>query len=499
MPLSVFSIHILSENLLLLVSVLVFCAILFTKIGTRFGMPSLLLFLIIGMIAGADGIGIRFEDYHLAESIGHFAMTIILFTGGLQTSLSESKPVMRQGVLLSCLGVFITALLTGLFIYLVTGSLIGQRGGTFLGCVLLASVMRPTESASVFSILRGKKMHLRERIGTMLELESGSNDPMAYILTIIMVQILTSPEKMSGSAWGMIWTGTWILVVQMAIGFAVGIVVGYGAKLLLEKVPLPGNSLYSILILSIGFFSNGIATILFGNGLLALYVTAIIIGNKAKIPNVRAVLKFFDGMTWLMQLAMFLMLGLLARPSQMAHSLLPAVLIALFMMFVARPASVFTCLAPFKGISTKSKFFVSWVGLKGAGPILFALYPVISGLEGSDDMFNIVFIITLLSLVAQGMTLSPIARKLDLSFEEDPTIETFGMEIPEEMGMLRDHTVSEDDLREGSTLRDLHLPHGIRVMMVRRGERFLVPHGSMELVVGDHLVIIMGESDDDLT
>ena len=168
------------------------------------------------------------------------------------------------------------------------------------------------------------------------------------------------------------------------------------------------------------------------------------------------------------------------------------------MMFVARPASVFTCLAPFKGISTKSKFFVSWVGLKGAGPILFALYPVISGLEGSDDMFNIVFIITLLSLVAQGMTLSPIARKLDLSYEEDPVIETFGMEIPEEMGMLRDHTVSEDDLREGSTLRDLHLPHGIRVLMVRRGERFLVPHGSMELAVGDHLVIIMGESDDDL-
>ena len=456
MPLAVFSINILSENLLLLVSVLVFFAILLTKIGTRFGMPSLLLFLIIGMVAGADGIGIRFEDYHLAESIGHFAMTIILFTGGLHTSLEESKPVMRQGVLLSSLGVFITALLTGTFIYLTTGSSIGGIGTTFLGCLLLASVMGPTDSASVFSILRGKKMHLRERMGTMLELESGSNDPMAYIMTIIMVQILT-------------------------------------------KVPLPGNSLYSILILSIGFFSNGIATLLFGNGLLSLYLTSIIIGNKAKIPNKRDVLKFFDGMTWLMQLVMFLMLGLLAKPSQMAHSLGPAILIALFMMFIARPASVFLCLAPFKEISTKSKLFVSWVGLKGAGPILFALYPVITGLEGSDDMFNIVFIITLLSLVGQGMTLSPIARKLDLCYDEDPTVETFGMEIPEEMGLLRDHTVTEDDLREGSTLRDLNLPHGIRVMMVRRGEHFLVPHGSMELTVGDHLVIIMGESDDDLT
>ncbi len=498
MPLAVFSINILSENLLLLVSVLVFCAILLTKIGTRFGMPSLLLFLIIGMVAGADGIGIRFEDYHLAESIGHFAMTIILFTGGLQTSLAESKPVMRQGVLLSSLGVFITALLTGTFIYLTTGKIIGGIGVTFLGCLLLASVMGPTDSASVFSILRGKRMHLRERIGTMLELESGSNDPMAYILTIIMVQILTTPEKMNGSVLGAVWTGTWILVVQIAIGFVVGIAVGYGAKYLLEKVPLPGNSLYSILILSIGFFSNGIATVLFGNGLLSLYLTAIIIGNKTKLPNKRDVLKFFDGMTWLMQLLMFLMLGLLARPSQMAHSLLPAILIALFMMFIARPASVFICLAPFKEISTKSKLFMSWVGLKGAGPILFALYPVITGLEGSDDMFNIVFIITLLSLVGQGMTLSPIARKLDLCYDEDPTVETFGMEIPEEMGLLRDHTVTGEDLREGSTLRDLNLPHGIRVIMVRRGEHFLVPHGSMELSEGDHLVIIMGESDDDL-
>ena len=496
MPLSVFSINILSENLLLLVSVLVFCAILLTKIGTRFGMPSLLLFLIIGMVAGADGIGIRFEDYHLAESIGHFSMTIILFTGGLQTSLAESKPVMRQGVLLSSLGVFITALLTGTFIYLTTGKIIGGIGVTFLGCLLLASVMGPTDSASVFSILRGKRMHLRERIGTMLELESGSNDPMAYILTIIMVQILTTPEKMNGSVLGAVWTGTWILVVQIAIGFVVGIAVGYGAKYLLEKVPLPGNSLYSILILSIGFFSNGIATVLFGNGLLSLYLTAIIIGNKTKLPNKRDVLKFFDGMTWLMQLLMFLVLGLLARPSQFSTIAWPALMIGLFMMLVARPLSVFACLLPFKGMSFKAKAFASWVGLKGAGPILFALCPVVAGLEGSTEIFNIVFFITLLSLLLQGMTLSPAAKWLKLSYDADPEVETFGMEIPDEMGMLRDHTVTEDDLMHGDTLRDLHLPHGIRVMMVRREDRFLVPHGSMPLQPGDHLVIIVGESDD---
>ena len=498
MLLSVFSVDILSKNLLLLVSVLVFFAILLTKIGTRFGMPSLLLFLLIGMLAGADGIGLRFEDYHLAESIGHFAMTIILFTGGLQTSLEETKPVMKQGGLLSTLGVFITSLLTGLFIFLVARNLVGDVGATFVGCLLVASVMSSTDSASVFSILRGKKIHLRERIGTMLEFESGSNDPMAYVLTIIMVQILTSPAKMASGVRGMIWTGTWILAVQIAVGVAVGVCVGFGAKYLLEKVPLPGNSLYSILILSIGFFANGIALLLYGNGLLSLYITAIIISNKADIPNKKDVLKFFDGMTWLMQLVMFLMLGLLARPSQMILSFVPALLIGLFMVFVARPASVFICLAPFKNISNKSKFFISWVGLKGAGPILFALYPVIAGLEGADIMFNIVFVITLLSLVVQGMTLSTMAKKLDLSFDEDPEVETFGMEIPEEMGMLRDHTVTEDDLMGGETLRDLSLPHGIRVMMVRRDDRFLVPHGSMRLQEGDHLVIIMGETDEDL-
>ena len=250
------------------------------------------------------------------------------------------------------------------------------------------------------------------------------------------------------------------------------------------------------MVLSIGFFANGIASLLFGNGLLALYVAAIIIGNKADIPMKRDILKFFDGMTWLMQLLMFLMLGLLARPSQFSTIALPALLIGIFMMLVARPISVFLCLAPFRDLSFKAKGFASWVGLKGAGPILFALCPVVAGLDGSSEIFNIVFFITLISLLLQGMTLSPAAKWLKLSYDADPEVETFGMEIPEEMGMLRDHTVTEDDLAEGDTLRDLHLPHGIRVMMVRRDGRFLVPHGSMPLQPGDHLVIIMGESDD---
>lgn len=497
MPLSVFAINLLSGNLLLLASLLTIFAILITKVGMKFGVPSLLLFLILGMVAGKDGLGLQFENREMAESIGHFAMTVILFGGGLSTSLSETKPVMRQGVLLSTIGVLFTVLLTAGFIFLTARGVVAGIGFSFMTCVMVAAVMGSTDSASVFSILRGKKMRLREHLTPMLELESGSNDPMAYLLTIISVSLILSPHPVSGF-WGTVWTGTWVLVLQIVVGLAVGLAVGYGGKLLIESVTLPNNSLYSILILSLAFFTNSAAAILHGNGLLALYVAAIVIGNKAEIPQKKDVLKFFDGLTWLMQLLMFLMLGLLARPSQMVHVAWPAIMIGLFMMLVARPASVFLCLLPFKDLSFKAKAFVSWVGLKGAGPILFALYPVMAGVEGSSDIFNIVFIITLISLLVQGTTLSRASKWLNLSYDEDPAVETFGIDIPEEMGMLRDHTVTEDDIAGGATLRDLSLPHGIRVIMVRREEHYLVPHGSMELKPGDHLVIIMGESDDDL-
>ncbi|MBO4844440.1 MAG: potassium/proton antiporter [Bacteroidales bacterium] len=497
LPLSIFSVNLLSDNLLLLASILVFAAILITKLGTRIGTPTLLLFLLLGMLAGRDGLGLEFEDFELAESIGHFAMTIILFAGGLETSLADTKPVMKQGILLSTLGVFLTAAFTGLFTYHVAGSYIGAFGASFMSCFLLAAVMSSTDSASVFSVLRGKKMHLRQNLGPLLELESGSNDPMAYVLTILLVQMLSTKHLGPLAQFGMVWTGCWTLLLQLAVGFAVGIGVGFGSKWLLERVQLPGKQLYSVLILSIGFLTNGLASILYGNGLLALYVCAIIIGNNAKLPHKKEILSFFKGMTWLMQLLMFLMLGLLARPSEFGGIAVPALIIGLFMMFVARPVSVFLCLLPFRKITPKAKLFVSWVGLKGAGPILFALCPVVAGLEGSTEIFNIVFFITLISLLLQGMTLSPMAKWLKLSYEEEAKAETFGMDIPEEMGMLRDHTVTEEDLKLGETLRDLNLPHGIRVMMVRRDETFLVPHGSMKLLPGDRLIIIMGQSDDD--
>ena len=491
MPLAV---NLLSEHLLLLCSVLIFAAVLVTKVGSRFGVPSLLLFLLLGMVAGKDVLGVHFDDIELAENIGHFAMTIILFTAGLETPIHETRPVLRQGTLLSTAGVLLTVLFSGLFIWLVSASAI-PVSVSLAGCILLAAVMGSTDSASVFSVLRSKKLHLRENLGPMLELESGSNDPMAYILTIVLTQVITNSQG-AESVGSQVINGFALVFLQVLVGVAVGFGVGFAGRWLMGRLRLASSPLYAILILSLGFFANGIAGILMGNGLLALYVTAIIIGNQTDLPHRKEVLHFFDGMTWLMQLVMFLMLGLLASPSKMLPMILPALVIGLFMMFVARPASVFLCLLPFRDLSFRAKVFTSWVGLKGAGPILFALCPVVAGLEGADDMFNIVFLITLISLLLQGMTLSPVARMLRLSYDEDPQVETFGMEIPEEMGMLRDHTVTEEDLAQGPTLRDLGLPHGIRVMMVRRGDSYLVPHGSMPLEVGDRLVIIMGDSDD---
>ncbi len=497
-PLSIFNIDLSAGNLIMFISLLMFVSILVAKIGTKFGVPTMLLFLVIGMLAGEDGLGIKIENLHVAEFLGHLAMTIILLSGGLETSLSETKPIIRKGISMTTLGLALTIVITGSFIYLVFGDQIGGAGASILGCFLLSAVMSSTDSASVFSILRNSRLSLRENLGPLLELESGSNDPTAYVLTILLVQIMETIHSAAGvtGTWVILLNGAWILIKQIALGFGMGLAIGRGARWLLTKIHLANPSLYSILILSIAMFANGATSYIGGNGLLALYISAIVIGNTPKLPCKKEVLQFYDGITWLSQLIMFLLLGLLAKPSQMHGLVWPALQIGLFLIFIARPAGIILSLLPFKGLTFRAKLLASWVGLKGAGPILFALYTVLEGVDGSSEIFNIVFCITLLSLLLQGMTLTPMAHLLNMSIDDDPDVETFGMEIPEEMGMLRDHIVAQEDLEGGETLRDLHLPHGIRVVMVRRGPKYIVPHGSLKLMVGDRLVIIMGDTED---
>ena len=481
-----------SENLLLVGSILIFCSILITKAGGRFGLPTLLLFLVAGMLFGRDGLGIEFDNVGQAQFVGMIALCVILFTGGLETRISDIKPVMGPGLTLSTVGVFLTTALTGLFIYALAMWDALSFELPLITCFLLAATMSSTDSATVFNILRGKNINLKNNLQPMLELESGSNDPMAYILTIVLIQLaLLMGDANMGELHAnvMIVDSLKVLVQQFAAGIMMGAGAGYATVWIMNKVNLNNIPLYSIMLMSIVFFTFALTDVLDGNGYLAVYIAGIIVGNN-RITNRKQVVAFFDGMTWIMQIGMFLLLGLLVDPSEMWKTAVAALFIGVFMMFVARPLSVMFSLLPFKSISVKSKIFTSWVGLRGAVPIIFAIYPVVENIPGSDAIFNIVFFITLLSMVLQGGTIVMVAEKLDLLLPAEKE-KNFNVELPDEAGEQSEITVTEELLAEkGNTLQALGLPQGVLVVMIKRGERYIVPTGTVELQAGDHLLTI---------
>ena len=492
-----------SENILLIGSVLIFFSILISKAGYKFGLPSLLLFLVAGMLFGSDGLGLQFNSMDHAQFIGMVALCVILFTGGMETTIKEIRPVLGEGLALSTIGVLLTTVFTGAFIYLLSVWNMAPISLPVVTCFLLAATMSSTDSASVFNILRNSKMKLKNNLQPLLELESGSNDPMAYILTIVLIQVANSVSGLGASgdvgaqvqAWPVILDAIKTLFLQFGVGIVFGVIMGYFGVWVLNKIKLNNTPLYAILLLSVVFFSFTVTTKLYGNGYLAVYLAGVIIGNH-KITGRKEIFTFFDGMTWLMQVTMFVALGLLVNPHEMMKSAPIALLIGLFMMFIGRPLSVFMTLAPFKKVSLKSKTYISWVGLKGAAPIIFATYPVIAEVEGSSEIFNIVFFITLLSLVVQGTTISASARKLHLSLPVPEDENTFGVEVPEEAGKLVEMTLTEEMLSRGNTLKDVKLPKGMLVMFVKRGEKFIVPDGSVELHAGDRLLIISENESD---
>jgi cell volume regulation protein A len=326
----------------------------------------------------------------------------------------------------------------------------------------------------------------------MLELESGSNDPMAYILTIVLIQLaltLGGADAASLSPQTLVLDSMKVLVQQFAAGIMIGAGAGFAAVWIMQRVDLSNIPLYSIMLMSIVFFVFALTDMLDGNGYLAVYITGIIVGNN-KIKSRKQVVAFFDGMTWIMQICMFLLLGLLVDPSEMWKTALAALLIGVFMMVVARPLSVFISLLPFKNIAFKSKVFTSWVGLRGAVPIIFAIYPVVEHVPGSNDIFNIVFFITLLSLVLQGSSIVWFADKLSLMLPAKEESK-FDVELPEDAGEQSEITITEELLeRKGNTLQAMELPKGVLVVMIKRGDRYIVPTGTVELKPGDHLLTI---------
>lgn len=480
-----------SGNIIFIGSILIFCSILITKAGGRFGMPTLLLFLVAGMLFGNDGLGIHFDNMGQAQFVGMVALCIILFTGGLETKLSDIKPVLGPGLTLSTVGVLLTTGLTGLFIYGLSlwDALSFQL--PLVTCLLLAATMSSTDSASVFNILRGKSINLKGNMQPMLELESGSNDPMAYILTIVLIQMTLAlgADAAAVNTHQMVVDALKVLVQQFAAGAMIGAGAGFAAVWIMKKVDLHNIPLYSIMLMSIVFFTFSITDMLAGNGYLAVYIAGIIVGNHA-MSNRKQVVAFFDGMTWIMQIGMFLLLGLLVDPGEMWKTALAALLIGVFMMLVGRPLSVLLCLLPFKNLKMSERWLVSWVGLRGAVPIIFAIYPVVEHVPGSDVIFNIVFFITLLSLVVQGSSIVSVAGKLGLLLPAEKKKE-FDVELPEEAGEQTEVHVTKEMLEEkGNTLKTLGLPKGVLVLFVKREGKYLIPNGTMPLHEGDHLLMI---------
>ncbi|MBQ4163223.1 MAG: potassium/proton antiporter [Parabacteroides sp.] len=470
------------EAMLLIASIIFFFSIVAGKAGYRFGLPALLLFLAVGMLFGSDGLGIQFNNPQAVQYIGMLALSIILFSGGMDTKVSDIKPIATQGVLLATVGVLLTTFITGGFIYFIFQILSSYVTLTFPESLLMAAVMSSTDSASVFSILRSKGVYLKERLRPALELESGSNDPMAYMLTLLLITYIQVGGMNLSDA-------ILQLVVQLSVGAIAGYILGRLIVFLINHLNLNNESLYPILLMTMAFFTFSATTLCKGNGYLAVYIAGLVVGN-ARIVHKKSIGTFFDGFAWLWQIVMFLSLGLLVNP----HELLPVapmgLAVGFFMILVARPATIFLTLLPFKNFSTRGKLYISWVGLRGAVPIIFATYPWIAGVAHGSMFFNIVFFITILSLLIQGTTVTLSAKWLGL-IDEPERKDEFGIELPDNIkSAMSEIDITPAVLAHGNKLMHLTLPDHTLAVMVKRDGRYFIPKGNTELKENDKLLMI---------
>ena len=489
------------ELFLLVLSLLFFISILADKIGYKFGVPALLLFLAVGMIFGSHGlaslIGARGIEIEIgsAQAISTLAMCIILFTGGMETKLSDIKSVLTPGITLATVGVMLTCFFTGVIIYYIFGWINAVTSVSIWMALLMAATLSSTDSASVFSIMRTNGIGLKHNLRPLLELESGANDPMAYVLTTTLIGVVLSTETIIGltkpvEALPIVQT----IVIQLVMGTVLGFAFGQGLVHLMRRVKLGNEALYPIMVLTACIFIFSVTYYLQGNTYLAVYVGGLIIGNS-KFTRKRQTKSFFSGLTWLSQLVMFLMLGLMVDPRDLLnyHVWLPCLIISIVMIFISRPAAVWLCMLPFRQYGQRDKWLLSWVGLKGAVPIIFAIMCKANGVPYADLTFNVVFLCTIVSLLAQGTTLTIVARKLALDTppDEQRELEHFDIDLPEEIqSSAREVEVTKRILANGNTPREIDIPPHTLIVMVRRGEDFFIPTGSSALEVGDQLLVI---------
>ncbi len=477
------------DNIVLIGSILLFLSIVASRASFRLGFPILVLFLFIGMLSGSDGLGIQFNDPNIAQFVGMIALNVILFSGGMDTKYSDIRPIAIPGIVLATLGVLLTALITGFFIFWLTNNFFETLTFTLLEALLLASVMSSTDSASVFNLLRSKGISLKEHIKPLLEFESGSNDPMAYLLTITFIQMI---QVQTSSIWNTIG----FFLFQFIFGALMGFGSGKLFVWVLNKINLPNRSLYPVLLMAICFFTFALTNDLNGNGYLAVYIGGLVIGN-ARFTQKFSSKRFFEGLTWLFQIIMFLCLGLLVNPKELLPVAGIGLIIGLFMILLGRPLSVFLCLIPFRKMSFQAKTFTSWVGLRGAVPIIFATYALTAGLEQSSMIFNIVFFVTLVSLLVQGTTIPTVANWLGLAKkpEERPELSEFEIEVSDDINsVMKEYIVDEELLKNGNMIKDISLHPNTLVVMVKRGELYLIPTGSTELYPKDVLLLISDDN-----
>jgi cell volume regulation protein A len=466
------------ETWLLSISVLITFSILIAKLSNNTGLPILILFLAVGMLAGSEGPGgIHFNSHEIAQSIGIISLIFILFSGGLETKWAEVRPIMWPAISLSTIGVFLTTLAVGVFVHFVFGI-------SFKVSLLLGAVVSSTDAAAVFSILNTRKLRLRGSARPMLEFESGTNDPMAVFLTVAMIEIIT------GQSHGF-WSLCFDFVMEMGVGLLAGVFMGRLLVFLLNRSNFPIDGFYTVFALAFSVFIYALTVSLHGSGFLSVYVAGLIV-NHYEVVHKKAIVRFFDGIAWLSQIGMFLALGLLVFPSELLDNIWGAILIALFLILVARPIGVFASLLFFK-IRLKEISFISLVGLRGAVPIILATFPMIAGIPEANWIFNVVFFIVISSALLQGWPLPLLAKWLhmdkpykkkitspiEFSDYENSNMQMFNLSISDHNPYIVKKPIVEIPILRGSL-----------VVTVCRDGKYFVPSGGTILEVGDELQIL---------
>ena len=466
------------EIVLFATSILLLVSVFASKLSAKISLPALALFLGIGMLAGSEGIGnIYFDDPQIAQSLGVIALIFILFSGGLDTSFAKIQPIIGRGILLSTLGVLITALVVAGFVLILLDFPPAEA-------FLVGAIVAATDAAAVFSILGTQKIALKGNTIPLLELESGSNDPMAIFLTIAAIEIIQEPQNSLLSL-------IMIFIQQMSIALVFGFVIGYFASRVINRLRLGADGLYPVFTSAVVLLAFASTALLGGSGFLAVYIVGLIMANQNFVHK-NSLMDFHDGLSWLMQIIMFLSLGLLVFPSQLPPIALSGIIIAIVLIFIGRPISVFVLLL-FSQFDFRDKLMISWVGLRGATPIVLSTFPVLAGIPDSDTIFNIVFFVVLLSVLLQGSTLIAFAKYLNITVPYNSQLQhPFELRPNHDIRSdLVEITISADSPAIDRQIVNLGLPDVSLIVLISRNQDILVPNGNTIIEEGDILLVLV--------